>query len=101
MNSQSQRIRDPVDAAPEGEVVAPFLRPSYGPYSVARRKWRKPLQAVIADALANTLELSERLRRGIYGPDDTPKQVYDQMCQCTDAQLAALEAFSQFRWRDR
>jgi hypothetical protein len=85
----------------EGEVVAPFLRPSYGAYSVARRKWRKPVAAVIADALANTRELSARLKGGVYGPPDTPQEVFEQMCQCTDAQLAALEVFSQFRWRDR
>src|SRR5262245_1426627 len=94
MKSQSQRIRDPA-AAPEGELVAPFSRPCYGAYSVARRRWRKPLPAVIADVIANTHELSERLKRGILSPDVNRaryQQVYDEMCQCTDAQLAALEA---------
>ena len=85
-------------------MVAPFLRPSYGPYSVARRKRKKPLPAVIADVIANTRELSARLKRGILSPDVNRahyQQIYDQICQCTDAQIAALEAFSQIEWSDR
>jgi hypothetical protein len=35
MNSSTQRVlRDP-----EGELVAPLSGPSYGPYSVIKRKW--------------------------------------------------------------
>ena len=101
MSQQTQRRIDPAEGG-GGEVVAPFLRPSYGPYSVARRKWkRKPVQSLIGDVITSTRELSERLRIGVYGPNDTPDEVYFQMRECTDAQLAALEAFSQFRWSDR
>src|SRR5262249_58728552 len=67
MNSKPARIFD--DPAATAELVAPLSGPSYGAYSVARRRWRKPLPAIIADAIANCDAVSARLNRGMYAPD--------------------------------
>jgi hypothetical protein len=60
MNSQSQRsiFNDP---AVEAELVTPLSGPSYGPFDKARRRWHKPLPAIIADAIANNQALLTRL----------------------------------------
>jgi hypothetical protein len=79
VNSRSARIVD--DPAPTAELVAPLSGPSYGAYSVARRRWRKPLPAIIADALTNNCALNELYRR-------------------TREQIAALETFAQIEWRE-
>jgi hypothetical protein len=86
------------------ELVAPLSGPSYGPYSVARRRWRKPLPAIIADALANNRAIIDRFKLGVTPPDPPEKrshyqEVFDALCQTTDAQIAALEAFSKIEWR--
>jgi hypothetical protein len=100
MNSITQRVlRDP-----EGELVAPLSGPSYGAYSVARRRWRKPLPAVIGDAIANCAAVSERLNRGMYAPDREGeahyRAIFDDLCRTTRQQLEALKAFSQIDWRE-
>ena len=100
MNSQTQRVlRDP-----EGELVTPLSGPSYGPYSEIKRKWRKPLPAVIADAIANCAEVSARLGRGVYAPDCEAeahyREIYDDLRRTTRQQLEALKAFSQINWRE-
>jgi hypothetical protein len=98
MKSQSQRIRDPA------ELVAPLSGPSYGAFSVARRRWRKPIPAVIADAIANCRAVSARLQRGMHMPDEEGKphyeEVFNQLCRSTREQLKALEAFSAIEWRE-
>ena len=103
MGSQSQRRLEPAIRV-EREVVAPLSGPCYGPFSVARRKWRKPLQAIIADAIANCRAVSVRLQRGMYMPDMEGKphywEVYQHLCRSTDQQLKALEAFAQIEWRE-
>jgi hypothetical protein len=100
MNSSTQRVlRDP-----EGELVTPLSGPSYGAYDVIRRKWRKPLPAVIADAIANSTAVSERLGRGVYAPDREGEAhywaIYDDLRRTTRQQLEALKAFSQIDWRE-
>jgi hypothetical protein len=96
MNSRSQRvIRDP-------ELVAPLSGPSYGAYSKAKRCWRKPLPAIIADALTNSRGLLSRLDRGMYMPDDEHnyREVFNELYRRTLEQIAALEAFSAVDWRE-
>jgi hypothetical protein len=101
MNSQTQRIRDPA----EGEVIAPLCGPSYGAYNVIKRKWRKPLPAVIADALANSQALLARLERGMFAPDFERevyyKAMFDELHQRTRDQIKTLQKFSQIVWSER
>ena len=102
MNSQTQR-RIVDDPAPRAELVAPLSGPSYGAYSVARRRWKKSLPAIIADALANNRAVIARFKLGVTPPDveDTSpyREVFDALCRSTDAQIAALEAFAAIEWR--
>jgi len=102
MNSRSARIVD--DPAATAELVAPLSGPSYGAYSVARRRWRKPLPAIIADAIANCDAVSARLNRGMYAPDRVGEAhyrgIYDDLCRTTRQQLEALKAFSAVDWRE-
>jgi hypothetical protein len=100
MNSSTQRVlRDP-----EGELVAPLSGPSYGPYSEIKRRWHKPLPAVLADAIANSSAMLARLNRGVYAPDcegeDYYRGIWDDLRQTTRQQLEALKAFSQIDWRE-
>jgi len=110
MNSRSQtyrrptyRPREPALANP-GTVVIPLSGPSYGAYSAVKRKWRKPLPAIIADAIANCDAVSARLNRGIYAPDYEReahyREIYDDLCRTTRQQLEALKVFSQIDWRE-
>jgi hypothetical protein len=103
MNSQPQRsiFNDP---AVEGELVTPLLGPSYGPFNKARRRWHKPLRAIIADAIANSEALLARLERGVHCPDLDGKPYYEncltEVCKRTREQLATLEAFTAVDWRE-
>jgi len=99
MNSQSQTYRRPTyrprePAGPSGTVVTPLSGPSYGAYNEVKRRWRKPLRAVIADAIANSQGVSARLNRGMYAPDFERgahyKEIYDNLCRTTRQQLEAL-----------
>jgi hypothetical protein len=71
---------------------------------VVKRKWRKPLRAIIADAIANSAEISARLARGVYAPDregeEHYREIYDNLCRATRYQLSALKAFSAVEWRE-
>jgi len=98
MNSRSQRVVD--DPGPE--LVAPLSGPSYGAYSVARRRWRKPLPAIIADAMSNSRALLSRLDRGMYMPDENPhyREAFSELYRRTREQIEALEVFSQVDWRE-
>jgi hypothetical protein len=110
MNSQTQpyrrptyRPREPAPAKPD-TVIAPLSGRDYGPFAVVKRRWRKPLRAVIADALANCAEVSARLSRGVYAPDREGeahyREIYDNLCRTNRQQLEALKAFSQIAWRE-
>jgi hypothetical protein len=110
MNSRSQTYRRPTyrprePASPNpGSVVTPLSGPSYGAYNVVKRRWRKPLPAIIADALANSQAVLARLNRGMYAPDFEReahyREIYDDLCCTTRQQLEALKAFSQIDWRE-
>jgi hypothetical protein len=100
MNSQTQR-RELVAGA---ELVSPLAGPSYGAYSIAKRRWQKPLAAVIADAIANNRAIITRLKLGVIPPDfdDTShyRKIFDQLCASTVAQIAALEVFRTIEWSE-
>jgi hypothetical protein len=86
-------------------VVAPLSGPSYGPFNIAKRRWRKPLPAIIADAIVNCQGLSARLQRGMWMPPDLEKKaryekIFHQLCRSTCEQLAALQAFAEIDWRE-
>ena len=110
MNSQTQpyrrptyRPREPAPAKPD-TVITPLSGRDYGPFAVVKRKWRKSIAAVIADALVNSQEVSARLNRGVYAPDREGeayyREIYDNLCRATRQQLEALRAFSQIAWRE-
>ena len=88
MNSQAQRRR--IEPA-EGELVT------------FPRGWRKPLPAIIADAIANNRAVIARLKLGIHGPDaenlDRLEEVFSKVCRSTEQQISALEAFAAIDWR--
>jgi hypothetical protein len=87
-----------------GVVVTPLSGPSYGPFEVVKRRWRKPLPAMIADAIANSEALLTRLERGLYCPDEEGKTYYKEclieVCKRTREQLTSLEAFCTIDWRE-
>jgi hypothetical protein len=86
------------------ELVTPLSGPSHGVFNVAKRRWRKPLPAIIADAIANSEAVLARLQRGMYMPDLENKPhyqaAYNAVCECTREQLAALQAFAAIEWRE-
>src|SRR5262249_44006110 len=98
MNSQSQRVVN--DSRPG--LVAPLSGPSYGAYSGARRRCRKSLPAIIADAMSNSQGLLARLDRGMYMPEDKPhyRDAFNELYWRTQEQIKALEAFSAIGWRE-
>jgi hypothetical protein len=103
--SQTRRVHDdPGGPNASDRLVAPLSGPSYGAYSVARRKWRKPLWAIIADAIANNRAVLSRLDRGMYMPNETGKphyqSVFNALAESTRQQIEALEAFSRIEWRE-
>jgi hypothetical protein len=99
MNSQTQRVRA------GGEVIAPLSGPSYGAYNIVKRNWRKPLPAVIADALANSKALLAALDRGMFAPDfereSYYREMFDELHQRTRDQIKTLQKFSQIGWSER
>ena len=103
MTARSTQRRIVHDPTP-GELVTPLSGPSYGAYSVVKRRWRKPIPAIIADAMGNCRAVLSRLERGMYMPDEEGKPhyqaVYNQLSECTRRQLKALEAFAAIEWRE-
>jgi hypothetical protein len=101
---KSQRVVIPDDEGMEAELITPLSGPNYGAFAVVKRRWRKPIPAIVADAIANCQGLSDRLTRGMHMPDyeGVPhyKEVYNQLCRQTDEQLKALEAFAKIDWRE-
>jgi hypothetical protein len=103
MNSQTQRriVHDPGPRL-EPEVVTPLSGPNYGAYGVVKRRWRKPLSAIVADAIANNRAVIARFKLGVTPPEGDRSHyeaIFDQLCRSTDAQIAALEAFAEIEWR--
>src|SRR6516225_1604474 len=98
--NQSQRRVDEED----GQLVLPLSGPSYGPFAVAKRRWRKPLDAILSQVVANSENLLIRLRLGVYAPDrDSLSEAHDRftdLWRATEAQLEAIEAFSEIDWRE-
>jgi len=86
------------------EVVTPLSGPAhvYGPSGVAKARWRKPLPAIIADAMTNSHAVIARLERGMYMPDmentSHYQAVFNTLLERTRLQLQALEAFSAIEW---
>ena len=105
MNQRPQRSTVNELAVGPG-LVTPLSAPAhtYGPSGVAKVRWRKPIPAIIADAMTNSRAVIARLERGMYMPDLEGqahyKDVFDTLLERTRLQLEALEAFSQIEWRE-
>jgi hypothetical protein len=88
----------------ECQLVLPLSGPSYGPFAIAKRRWRKPLDAILAQVVANSENLLVRLKLGIYAPDrDSLPEAHERftdLWHATEAQLAAIEAFQEVAWRE-
>jgi hypothetical protein len=100
MNSKSQRVDEE-----DGQLVLPLSGPSYGPFAVAKRRWRKPLDAILSQVVANSENLLVRLRLGVYAPtrESLPeaRERFTDLWRATEAQLAAIEAFQEVGWEEQ
>ena len=100
MNSQSRRIEED-----DGQLVLPLSGPSYGPFAIAKRRWRKPLPAILSQVVANSENLLVRLKLGVYAPAEGDLQEardrFTDLWRITEAQLEAIEAFIEIGWRER
>ena len=98
MNSSST-LRKEED---ECQLVLPLSGPSYGPFAVAKRRWRKPLDAILSQVVANSENLLVRLKLGVYAPDRDSlleaKARFTDLWRATEAQLEAIEAFQEVSW---
>ena len=101
MNPRSQRVVEEDDC----QLVLPLSGPSYGPFAIAKRRWRKPLDAILSQVVANSENLLVRLRLGVYAPaeGDLPeaRARFTDLWRATEAQLAAIEAFQEVGWREQ
>ena len=99
MSTQTKR-KDEED----GQLVLPLSGPSYGPFAVAKRRWRKPLDAILSQVVANYENLLVRLKLGVYAPDrDSLPEAharFTNLWRATEEQLAAIEDFSEIDWRE-
>jgi hypothetical protein len=99
MSTQTKR-KDEED----GQLVLPLSGPSYGPFAIAKRRWRKPLDAILSQVVANSENLLVRLKLGIYAPDrESLPEAHERftgLWRATEAQLAAIEAFQEVAWRE-
>jgi hypothetical protein len=88
----------------ECQLVLPLSGPSYGPFAVAKRRWRKPLDAILSQVVANSENLLVRLRLGVVAPGsgdvDEARARFTVLWRATEAQLAAIEAFQEVGWRE-
>jgi len=86
----------------ECQLVLPLSGPSYGAYAKVKRSWRKPLCAIIADALLNSRAVLSRLDRGMYMLEDNShyRDAFNELYRRTQEQIDALEAFAQVDWRE-
>jgi hypothetical protein len=96
---QTKRIEED-----ECQLVLPLSGPSYGPFAIAKRRWRKPLDAILSQVVANSENLLVRLRLGVYAPSaellPDAKARFTDLWRATEAQLAAIEAFQEVDWRE-
>jgi hypothetical protein len=101
MNSSSTVRRIKED---EGQLVLPLSGPNYPSFAKAKRRWRKPLDAILSQVVANSENLLVRLRLGVYAPaeGDLPeaKARFTDLWRATEQQLAAIEAFQEVGWRE-
>jgi hypothetical protein len=101
MSTQTKRIEED-----DGQLVLPLSGPSYGAYAIAKRRWRKPLDATLSQVVANSENLLVRLRLGVYAPGDgwcdltEAKARFTELWRATEQQLAAIEAFQEVGWRE-
>jgi hypothetical protein len=97
--SQTQRVEED-----EGQLVLRLSGPSYGPFAVAKRRWHKPLDAILAQVVANSENLLVRLKLGGYAPGegDLPEAQarFTDLWRATELQLSAIEAFQEVGWRE-
>jgi len=70
----------------------------------ARARWRKPLAAIIAGALASNRGLLERLKQGMHAPDtqhgEQYQVIFNGLFATTQQQVDALEMFAQVDWSE-
>ena len=103
MNSSSTVRRIKED---EGQLVLPLSGPNYPSFAKAKRRWRKPLDAILSQVVANSENLLVRLRLGVYAPGDgwcdlpEAKARFTELWRATEQQLAAIEAFQEVGWRE-
>ena len=68
----------------------------------ARARWKPPVAAMIADVLASNRGLLERLKGGMYAPNDNGKEQYQVILNglfaTTRQQIQALELFGRVDW---
>jgi hypothetical protein len=93
---------------PNGRPAPNFGLRSFGerplslPEQKARARWKPPIPAMIADALAHNRGLLERLKGGMYAPDNKGKEqyqvIFNGLFATTKEQIAALELFARVDW---
>ena len=70
----------------------------------ARARWKPPVAAIVADALASNRGLLDRLKRGMYGPDMQHKEqyqvIFNGLFATTREQIEALEVFARVDWSE-
>jgi len=83
-------------------TAAPIEKPLTLAEQRARARRRPPVVAMIADALASNRGLLERLKGGMYAPNDKGKEqyqvIFNGLFATTREQIAALEVFAQVDW---
>jgi hypothetical protein len=98
-NKHTLRVRPPLLRRP---VVSE--RPLTLAEQRARSRWRKPIAAIVADALASNRGLLERLKRGMHAPDTQHGEQYqvlfNGLYQTTQEQIAALKMFARVDWSE-
>ena len=84
--------------------TAPTQRPLGLAEQRARARWRPPVAAMIADALAHNRGLLERLKGGMYAPNDKGGEQYQVILNglfaTTREQIEALEVFARVDWSE-
>jgi hypothetical protein len=85
-------------------TIAASERPLTLPEQRARARWKPPVAAIIADALASNRGLLERLKQGMHAPDmqhgEQYQVIFNGLHQTTQEQIVALEVFAQVEWSE-
>jgi len=83
-------------------TAAPSQRPLTVAEQRARARWKPGVAAMIADALATNRGLLERLKGGMYAPNDKGKEqyqvIFNGLFATTRQQIEALEVFARVDW---